>query len=190
MFDPAPAEPDVSALWSRCRHSRRWLFRRCGHCESISLRPFAPRTLLRFVATMNALTPVRRFLTSPRECKASVGSGQVSLCHVSGLLTIPSPVTHRSPRSLLHATPQLRGLPTRVGLGFVIGLQTRRPARPNRVYLRYGLVVHLLLLPTSSLEDAVTFGYRPESVYLKRTYTSLAKHTYRRTNRRRKAGGS
>jgi len=37
----------------------------------------------------------------------------------------------------------------------------------------YGLVILLRLLPTPPHDDAVTFRYRPESVYLKRTYTSL-----------------
>jgi hypothetical protein len=37
----------------------------------------------------------------------------------------------------------------------------------------YGLVVHLLLLSTTHHCVAVAFGYRPESVYLERTYTSL-----------------
>ena len=36
------------------------------------------------------------------------------------------------------------------------------------------LVIHLRLLPTPPRGDAVTIGYRPESVYLKRTSTSLA----------------
>ena len=62
-----------------------------------------------------------------------------------------------------------------------------QPARPNRVHKCYGLVVHLQLLPTPPRGDAVTFSYRPESVYLKRTYTSLTKHTYRRTPRHRQA---
>jgi hypothetical protein len=39
--------------------------------------------------------------------------------------------------------------------------------------LSYGLVVHLLLLPTTHHCVAVAFSYRPESVYLERTFTSL-----------------
>ncbi len=45
----------------------------------------------------------------------------------------------------------------------------------------YGLVILLQLLPTPPHGDAVTFRYRPESVYLKRTHTSLTKHTHKRT---------
>ena len=68
------------------------------------------------------------------------------------------------------------------GPGFVFHSQTHRSARPNRVYVRYGRLFHFLLLSTSSRDDAVTFSYRPEWAYLKRTYTSLAKHAYRRTS--------
>ena len=39
-------------------------------------------------------------------------------------------------------------------------------------FVAYGLVIHRRLLPTSPRSDAVTVGYRPESVCLKRTFTS------------------
>lgn len=68
-----------------------------------------------------------------------------------------------------------------VGLGFTIRMQARQTARPNRVHLSYGLIILLQLLSTPPRGDAVTFRYRPESVYLKRTSTSLTKHTYKRT---------
>ena len=45
----------------------------------------------------------------------------------------------------------------------------------------YGLVVHLLLLPTPPRDDAVAVGYRPESADLKRTSTSLLMCAHRRT---------
>jgi hypothetical protein len=48
-------------------------------------------------------------------------------------------------------------------------------------FVPYGLVTHLRLLPTSSRDDAVTVGYRPESVCLERTCTSLSWHHCRRT---------
>jgi hypothetical protein len=48
-------------------------------------------------------------------------------------------------------------------------------------FLTYGLVVHLLLLSTPPHDDAVIFGYRPESVYLTGTFTLLTKHTHSRT---------
>ena len=69
-------------------------------------------------------------------------------------------------------------------LGFAIALQARHDSRPNRVHLRYGLNVHLRLLPTPPRGDAVTFGYRPESACPKGTSTPLTKHTCRRTRSR------
>ncbi len=50
--------------------------------------------------------------------------------------------------------------------------------------LSYGLIVHLLLLPTPPHGDAVAVGYRPERAYLKRTSTSLTKRAFRRTEGR------
>jgi len=47
--------------------------------------------------------------------------------------------------------------------------------------LRYGLVVRLALFSTPPHGDAVTVGYKPESVYLRRTFTSLTWHTHRHT---------
>jgi|SRR5438876_8570623 len=49
--------------------------------------------------------------------------------------------------------------------------------------LSYGLVLHLLLLSTTHCCVAVAFGYRPESVYLERTFTSLTTRAFRRTCR-------
>src|SRR2546425_8077841 len=50
--------------------------------------------------------------------------------------------------------------------------------------LSYGLVVHLLLLSTTHCCVAVAFGYRPESVFLERTSTSLTTRAFRRTTPR------
>jgi hypothetical protein len=44
-------------------------------------------------------------------------------------------------------------------LGFAIGEQAHHDGMPNRVHLRYGLIVHLRLLSTPPRGDAVTFGY-------------------------------
>jgi hypothetical protein len=44
-------------------------------------------------------------------------------------------------------------------LGFASALQARHDSRPNRVHLRYGLIVHLRLLPTPPRGNAVTFSY-------------------------------
>ena len=44
-------------------------------------------------------------------------------------------------------------------LGFAFCQQARHDVKPNRVHLRYGLIVHLRLLSTPPRGDAVTFGY-------------------------------
>src|SRR6185295_20399524 len=58
-------------------------------------------------------------------------------------------------------------------LDFAIGMLARRGRTAVSSSLSYGLVVHLLLLPTTHHCVAVAFSYRPESVYLERTFTSL-----------------
>ena len=58
--------------------------------------------------------------------------------------------------------PRCRGRPfpgSKRQLGFDFWLQSRHNGRPNRVHLRYGLIVHLLLLSTPPRGDAVTIGY-------------------------------
>ncbi len=67
------------------------------------------------------------------------------------------------------------------GLGFATWQQARRDIRPNRVHSRCGLALRLAVLPTAPRGAAVPFGYKPESVYLGWTFTSLTKHTSRRT---------
>ena len=52
--------------------------------------------------------------------------------------------------------PPFRG---RAYLGFAIEEQARHDSRPNRVHLRYGLIVHLRLLSTPPHGDAVTVSY-------------------------------
>jgi hypothetical protein len=89
------------------------------------LRPFAPRPLRRFLATMNALTPAR---LSP--------AGQVSPVHPGDLPTLPSPTTPRSPAVAFARYPSARRA-SRIasGPGFAFHSQARRNARPNRVRL-------------------------------------------------------
>jgi hypothetical protein len=73
------------------------------------------------------------------------------------------------------------------GLGFAIASQARHSRPAESSSLSYGLVVHLLLLPTPPRGDAVAVDYRPESAYLKRTLTSPTRHAFRRTERGRPA---
>jgi hypothetical protein len=75
--------------------------------------------------------------------------------------------------SLLHATPQLVESPNASGLGFTISQQARQLWQAESSSLSYGWNVRLLLLPTPPHDDAVAFGYRPESVYLEGTFTPL-----------------
>jgi hypothetical protein len=66
------------------------------------------------------------------------------------------------------------------------GLRLRLEGSPSRPAesrsLSYGPMVHLQLLSTPPRGDAVTFGYRPESVYLKGTRTPRIGYTLRRTS--------
>ena len=68
------------------------------------------------------------------------------------------------------------------GQGFGHCEQPPRQAWPNRVHLRYGLVVRLRLLPTSPHGDAVTtFDYRPVTLAWEGTCTLPIKRLHRRT---------
>jgi hypothetical protein len=83
----------------RPRHLRRSIFVRHGHHPSVFLRPFAPRALPRFHATMDALTPARPVLRSQSRRERRPCAGQVSLRHP----TRPSPhsvANHLSPPSV------------------------------------------------------------------------------------------
>src|SRR2546428_7079758 len=86
------------------------------------------------------------------------------------------------PSSLCHATPQRHGCPR--GSDFAPGMQARQVCPAESSSSSYGLVVHLLLLSTPPLGDAVAFSFRPESVCLKRTSTSLTSRALRRTYHR------
>lgn len=85
-------------------HCRRLRFHGSVHHASTFLRPLAPRRLRRFVATMDALTPVLpRFFGADwlrSHERRSLLAGQVSLLHVPALLTIPTPTTLTAPASL------------------------------------------------------------------------------------------
>ena len=162
------------------RHSRWLRFCLDRRYSSTSLPPLAPSPLRDFTATMEALTPVRPALRSLHELR--LFGEQVSLIHVSDLPTPPSPTTPQAldvdfarypssrrvsclRRSRLHHFPA--GSPTLTGrIEFVILRMDRSPpAAPH----------------PASRTDAVAVGYRPESVYLKRTSTSPIKHAFRRT---------
>ena len=154
------------------RHSREGRSVSASASHPPSCTPFAPSPLRDFLATRGALTPAGHSPTM----------GQVSLIHVSDLPIPPSPTTPQAldvdfPRypssrrvshcrgSRLHLS--LAGSPTLTGRIEFVFLRMDRspPAAPH----------------PASRTDAVAVGYRPESVYLKRTSTSPIKHAFRRT---------
>src|SRR6185312_6747710 len=139
----------------------------------------------RFPATMEALTPACRPLRA-------VTVSRRSLCFICpAFLAVPPPTTPRAASIAFDTLPFSVGALLRLARGS--GLRLSFAGSPSRVaescspgwvshHPRCGPAFHLLLLPTSHRCDAVAVGYRSESASLKRTYTSLTKHTCRRTS--------
>src|SRR3989304_10573200 len=90
----------------------------------------------------------------------------------------PPDVLHDRFRTLPLSVMDSRGRP-RSGLRLWLADSPQRPAESRSS--SYGPMVHLRLLPTSSRDDAVNFGYRPESVCLMGTSTPRIEYTLRRT---------
>ncbi len=115
-FDPRPSGSNLSFPCSRLRHSGRFFFHLPVPFVSISLRPFAPRPLGRFLATTSALTPaqpLRIFGALAPPLRLAL-PGRSPCFTYSAFPTILSPTTRRAPSPLYHATPQLDGSPFRV----------------------------------------------------------------------------
>ena len=135
---------------------------------------------------MDALTPAQRlFVPDPRAMNTGLLPVQVSLFHVSGLPSIPPPITLARSYSRFNTQP-LSGIGIqRRGNAVGSGLRHRSAGSPlgpaETGSSSCGLLVHLPLLSTSPRGDAVTFSYRPECACLKRTCISPTKHAYRRT---------
>jgi len=122
VFSLASTEAAPACL---ARGHWRWLsFCPDRRHASTSLPPLAPSPLRDFIATMEALTPVRQALRPLHEHRLL--SEQVSLIHASDLLIIPSPTTLGLPPSLSHPTPQRVGLLTPVSPGFATESQARQ----------------------------------------------------------------
>lgn len=127
----------------------RCLSKSLSGTPSTFLSPFAPRPLRRFSARMGTLTP--RKVSHPTE---------VSPLHV----TRPSrPFCFQTPQAppppLLHATPQRDGFPlTGSRLRHWLAGSSGTSGRID--FVSCGLVSRLRLLPTSPLDDAVTFGFQ------------------------------
>ena len=190
---------------------RRFWFHRFAPLASTFLPPFAPRALPRFNAHTEALTPGSRMSaglgqhvsvvyrpfglcgkerpdhacrlhSTSHDVKSSLVESQVSLvnAHVRCLHSVSNhPMSSNRPFNTqpLRAIgfPSLRRLLTSP-------LASRLVTTSGRIeFVSYGLKNLLQLLPTPPHGDAVTFGYRPECVCLKRTFTSLNMCAPRRT---------
>ena len=158
--------------FSRHRHCRRAVARSLIHSASISLHPFAPRALPRFIATTDALTPERpvlRVLIRGSERRACFRSGLLasrikpsSRSASNHLLSPPGPglvLTRSLPRDLSVAS--LSGTLASLGLRRYLAGSPRQPAESSSSSC--GPAVHLQLLSTPSREDAVTFGYKVQT---------------------------
>ena len=86
------ATPEAAPAGLARGHSRWLRFCLDRRYSSTSLPPLAPSPLRDFIATMEALTPVRPALRSLHEHRLFAGE-QVSLIHVSDLPIPPSPTT-------------------------------------------------------------------------------------------------
>jgi hypothetical protein len=69
-----------------------------------------------------------------------------------------------------------------MGPGFTLRGQARRTRPAVSGSLSYGLIVHLLALPTPPHGDAVPGGYRPKNACLEWTFTTLIVYACRRTH--------
>jgi hypothetical protein len=120
--------------------------------SSTFLRPFAPRPLRRFNATMDALTPMEPALRLGAH-EHRPNTPQVSRIHLPDLPTIPPPTTWCARPSLYHAAHQRRRLPTpQWGPVWVSPLSSRLTAAPGRiefVILRTGRSPPAALHPAS-----------------------------------------
>ena len=126
---------------------------------------------------MDALTPAGRLFGVTAHEHRPV-SRQVSLLHAPCLPSIPSPTTRWPLHVALTPYPSARAACS--GLRLLLAGSSVHYA--ESCSSSYGLVVHLPLLPTPPRGDAVTVGYRPEKVCLKRTCTSSTRCTRRRTS--------
>jgi hypothetical protein len=110
----------------------------------------------------------------------SVGE-QVSLIHTSRLL-YHSVSTHLTQRCRRFCTLPLSSTAFPFGSRLRLWLAGSSSGPAVSSLSSYGLIFHLLLLSTTHSCVAVAFGYRPESVFLERTCTSLTTRAFRRTS--------
>ena len=135
-FHPCPSGTDFSSLRSRFGHYRWFIFHRSVLLASIFLRPLAPRPLRRFIATMGALTPAKRFFGS-FEHEHRLLSRQVSQIHAPDLL---QPFCLQPPDASLSAlisfSSQCESFRSESDLTSPFPSRLVDCARPNRVRFR------------------------------------------------------
>ncbi len=218
-FCPRLPRTDLSALCSRkplwlLRHSHRLMFRWPVHAASTFLRPFAPRALPRFLAPMDALTPVGPRVSGVASVCSSLPVAPTRTtgqdCWGAAVLTPPLSRMHRlAPTGLpaltctavrpfrphppdcsrrrfatlpLSATGFLRHSQPQVWASPVPSRLASQPGRIGFLHVQTGRSPPVP--PTPPRGDAVTFGFRPESACLERTFTSLTMHARRRARGR------
>ena len=187
-FAPRPPGAHLSGACSLFRHCHRLSFRLAVHHGfhlPAALRSTPITTLPHYYGRSDSCADVRGSSALIEHERRPSPVAQVSLLHVHGLPIIPSPTTTRSLRlafSRYPSAPQLSRFPA--GSGWTSPLASRLVESQGRIEFayRYGLLFHLPLLRTPPRDDALLFGYRPESACLARTFTSLSMHARRRTS--------
>jgi hypothetical protein len=155
----------LSHFW----HSRGWKLLAHRSHASTFLRPFAPRALPRFYATMDALTPARGALrTLIRGNEHPPWPGQVSLLHMTRT-SMHSVTKHLTRPVIAYVLPAQRdrlpgsalmGSPGRSRSGLRLESAGSSLRTAESCSSSYGLHVRLRLLSTPPRGDAVTFDYR------------------------------
>jgi hypothetical protein len=171
-----------SSLLSPIGHSRWDCRHRSALFESTflrSLRSISVTRLHRYYGRSDSCCPALRDLVH----ELRLFPQQVSLINAS---VLPD---HSVSKHLMHRCCRFITLPFS-STAFLCGSRLRLWLAGSSIHpavsslSSYGLVVHLLLLSTTHRCVAVAFGYRPESVCLKRTFTSPSTCAFRRASQR------
>lgn len=156
--------------------------------RSTFLRPFAPRALPRFPATLDALHSVTARLLGLAAGTPFPARNRLPCLTPSNLPAVRSPTTPRCPRlSDLLASPELTARvtshpfwgPERLGLRLSLAGSPQRQAESSSS--AYRPAVRLGLLPTRPRDRAVTSDYRGQVLPRVRTFTPPIRCARRRT---------
>jgi hypothetical protein len=165
-----------AGLLSLGRHSHRCCFLARVPTIPPSCAPFAPSPLRDFIATMDALTPVRPGSSGLSSMNSASFSEQVSLIYASDL------ADHSVSNHLMDRCHRFHTLPfSSTAFRFRSRLRLRMagsPIAPGRIEF---VILRTSRSPPADRCVAVAFGYRPESVCLERTFTSPTTCAFRRT---------